>query len=88
MLLICFVLSGCSLMTKSGRQQLAYRNYVRKHIRERQRQISRARPASEHKLKFAAPSEPKISANVEPVADPVAMPTSTPSEGESMQAEP
>src|SRR2546428_5079130 len=64
MLLLSFALTGCSLMTKGGRQQLAYRNYVRKHVRERDRRLARARAESNPNfkagVKFTAPSAAKI----------------------------
>jgi len=74
-------------MSRSGRQQLAYRNYVRKHIRERDRRLARARAESDRNFKAAlkatAPSAPKIRTDVEPVADPAIVSTAAPSEGES-----
>jgi hypothetical protein len=45
-LLICLALPGCSVFSsKNRRQQLAYQKYVRKHMRERQRQILRSQKA-------------------------------------------
>ncbi len=77
-LVICLVLPGCSWMTKSGRQQMAYRNYVRKHIRERQRELARAGAESNRNLKPGTPSAPKVSMNVEPAAEPVIEPLTKP----------
>jgi hypothetical protein len=39
LLIGCLLLPGCGNLTKSGRQQIAYRRYVRKcsHMREHQR---------------------------------------------------
>ena len=87
-------------MSKSGRQQMAYRHYVNKHIRERQRHIARAQKAALRDAKYAAPSEPKVSASAgpavepvrqtasEPVADPVMVSASKASEAEDTQVEP
>ncbi len=77
-------------MSKSGRQQMAYRNYVRKHIRQRQHAIARAQAQSNRhsKLKATEVSEPKVSAAAEPVADPVTVFGSGASETEGTPAEP
>ena len=53
---------------------MAYRNYVRKHVRERQRQIARSQKAALRNAKYITPSEPKVSTNVEPAAEPVVEP--------------
>jgi hypothetical protein len=77
-------------MSKSGRQQMAYRNYVRKHIRQRQHALARAQAQSNRhsKLKATEVSEPKVSAAAEPVADPVNVFGSGASETESAPPEP
>jgi hypothetical protein len=92
-LLICLALPGCSVFSsKNRRQQLAYQKYVRKHMRERQRQILRSQKAALRNARHITPSEPRISATVEsvaePVADPITVPPSTTSESDSTQAEP
>jgi MFS-type transporter involved in bile tolerance (Atg22 family) len=88
-LVLCLVLPGCSWMSKSGRQQMAYRNYVRKHIRERQHQIARAQAKANRdmkaKMKSLPPSKEEIDASVEPVAEPVMV---SASETGNTQAEP
>jgi hypothetical protein len=86
-LLVALTLSGCAYMTKSGREQMAYRHYLNKHIRQRQKQIARAQKAAnrdlKRRLKFIHPSEPIISASVEdagPTSDPGAPPPPAPGE--------
>ena len=78
-------------MSKSGRQQMAYRNYIRKHIRQRQHEIARAQAQANRemkaKMKSLPPNKQQITASVEPVADPVTVSGST-SETESAPAEP
>ncbi len=78
-------------MTKSGRQQMAYRHYVRKHIRERQRRIARATAQAERNPKrqrsSIQPSAPIVNANVQPV-QPIAEPTSISPSSESSDAQP
>ena len=68
---------GCAYMSKSGRQQMAYRHYVRKHLRQNERRIERAQLGANRtlreKLKLAVPSKPIINASVEssaPTSDP------------------
>jgi hypothetical protein len=87
-------------MSKSGRQQMAYRNYVRKHMRERQRTLARAGIESNRNLKPRIPSAPTVSMNVEPsaepvresfsepVAEPVTVSASTATEKDNTQGEP
>jgi hypothetical protein len=61
-------------MSKSGRQEMAYRKYLRKHMGERYKQIARARGKADRKLKVKMKSlpesAPKISAKAEPVPAP------------------
>jgi hypothetical protein len=85
--LLVFAFSGCAYMTKSGRQEMAFRHYVNKHIRENRRRTARAQKAAnrelKQKLKFIHPSEPIISATVEssaPTSDPNALPPPAPGE--------
>jgi len=68
--LIGFCFSGCSYMTAQGRREMAYRHYVDKHIRQRQKQMAKAqkaanRRAKEH-LQPEIPSEPIVNAGTEP----------------------
>jgi Na+-translocating ferredoxin:NAD+ oxidoreductase RnfC subunit len=95
LLLICFACSSCAYMTKSGRQEMAYRHYVRKHIRERQRRIARATAQAERNHKRLRspiqPSEPIVNANVEPIqpmAEPVSISPSAVSESSEAQSKP
>jgi hypothetical protein len=76
-LLLVFAFSGCAYMTKTGRQQMAYRHYVNKHIRQNQRRIARAQKKANrdlrHKLSFIPPRKSIISASAEsagPTSDP------------------
>ena len=80
LLLVSLSFSSCAYMTKSGRQQMTYRNYVNQNIRERQRErrreIALIKKAERHKLKAAVknapPSQLKINATAdssEPVAN-------------------
>ena len=94
-LLICFACSSCAYMTKSGRQQMTYRHYVRKHIRERQRHIARASAQAKRKMKrqlsSIQPSAPIVNANIEPVqpmAEPITVSPSALSESSDAQSEP
>jgi len=87
-LVICVGLSGCSLMTTSGRQQMAYRHYVRKQVRQRQRALARAQKESNRHHDYTIPNEPKVSATAETVADPITVSSSTTGESDGAQAEP
>jgi hypothetical protein len=101
--ILCLALPACSLMTKSGRQQLAYRNYVRKHTREQDRRIARAQPKSNRKFRLLPSGAPKETVSSEsPQAltsgSPQALSSGSPQalssseattgEGENRQAEP
>jgi hypothetical protein len=70
-ILISLTFSGCAYMTKNGRQEMAYRNYVRKHVRQRQRQVARAQAKANRetkiKMKSLPEAAPKITATAEPV---------------------
>jgi Na+-translocating ferredoxin:NAD+ oxidoreductase RnfC subunit len=91
-LLICFACSSCAYMSKSGRQQMAYRHYVRKHVRERQRRIARATAqANRIPKRHIQPGAPIVNANVEPVrpmAEPSSVSPSTVSESSDAQSKP
>jgi Na+-translocating ferredoxin:NAD+ oxidoreductase RnfC subunit len=95
LLLICFACSSCAYMTKSGRQQMAYRHYVRKHIRERERRIARATAQAERNQKrlrsSIQPSAPIVNANAEPIqpmVEPISISPSTASESSDAQSKP
>lgn len=82
-------------MTKSGRQQMAYRHYVHKHIRERQHHIARANAEAKRKMKrqlsFIEPSAPIVNAgvkSVQPIVEPITVPPSTVTENSETQEEP
>ena len=82
-------------MTKSGRQQMAYRHYVRKHVRERQHRIARATAQAERNPKrqrsSIQPSAPIVNANAEPVqpmAEPTSVSPSTVSQSSDAQSKP
>jgi len=85
-LLIVFCFSGCSYMTAQGRREMAYRHYVDKHIRQRQKQIAKAQKAANRRAKYRpqseVPSEPMVNSRVEPnqVNAPVTVSNFTPVE--------
>jgi len=94
-LLICLAFSGCAYMTKNGRQEMAYRHYIRKHMHQRQRQITRAQAKANREMKLKmksvpedAPKPPKITATVEPVPEPVAFSPSGAAEGDGSHQQP
>jgi hypothetical protein len=78
-----FTLGGCSSMSAQARRERAYRHYVAKQMKQRQRATARAQKAANRQLKLkmksAVPSEPQITTSVEstpgawsePVAPPV-----------------
>jgi hypothetical protein len=86
---VCFSFSNCAYMSTSGRQQMAYRHYVQKQMKQRQRATARAQKAANRemklKMKSAQLSEPKITTTVdggsgswsEPVAPPVTVSASS-----------
>ena len=65
---ICFLLiaalSGCSGMTKEGRQQHAYEKYVRNSSQMRYKRAQKFRMAKTDVPLRQVPSEPKINATV------------------------
>jgi hypothetical protein len=82
-------LNGCSSMSAQARRERAYRHYVQKQIRHRQRDIARAQKAANRelkkKMKLVQPSEPQVTTSVgstpesssswsEPMSEPVADP--------------
>jgi hypothetical protein len=60
-LVVCFALPACSMLTKSGRQQLAYQRYVRKCSHRRDRQRAKMKTP---RIPTFAPSENKINTEV------------------------
>jgi hypothetical protein len=86
---VCFSFSNCAYMSASGRREMAYRHYVQKQMKQRNRTMARAQKAANRqmklKLKSAQPSEPKITTAVEsgpgswspPVAPPVTVSASS-----------
>jgi uncharacterized lipoprotein len=77
-LTICFLLivtlSGCSMMTKEGRQQHAYEKYVRNSSKMRYKRALKFHMAKTDIPLRQAPSEPKVNTTVS--ASPEAVPTS------------
>jgi regulator of protease activity HflC (stomatin/prohibitin superfamily) len=73
-------------MSAQARRERAYRNYVQKQIKQRQKAMAKAQKAAnrqlKEKMKLAQPSEPRITSGVEsvpnswsePTADQVAAP--------------
>ena len=57
----CLALSGCAHFTKSGRQQLAYEKYVRKHSGMRFKQQAKMKTP---RIPTMVPSEPKVTTSV------------------------
>jgi hypothetical protein len=91
-ILISLTFSGCAYMTKYGRQEMAYRHYVRKHVRQRQHQIARAQAKANRetkiKMKSVPEAAPKITATAEPVPEPATFSTSGAAEGNASQQQP
>jgi hypothetical protein len=73
-------------MSPQARRERAYRHYVAKHMRERQKQTARAQKAAnrdmKRKMKLVQPSDPQMTTSVEDVSpsnypsvfDPVSQP--------------
>jgi hypothetical protein len=79
---VSFSFGGCAYMSANGRREMAYRHYLAKHMKQRNRQMARAQKAANRQLKLkmksAAPSEPQITSRAESVpagwSEPVAPP--------------
>jgi hypothetical protein len=79
-----FTLNGCSSMSPQARRQQAYRNYVQKQMKQRQKALAKAQKAAnrqakrqmKEQLKLAQPSEPRITSGVESVPGSWSEPTS------------
>ena len=99
---ILFDFTGCVSMSPQARRERAYRHYVAKQMKQRQKAIARAQKAAnrelKRKMKSAQPSEPQITTTVEsapgswsePVAAPVTVSASgaTANQTESEPAQP
>jgi hypothetical protein len=66
-------LSGCSYMTKSGRQQMAYRNYVKKYSHNRVKQQTKFKriktpqpPQTQEAVRTASSSGPQSVSSAQP----------------------
>jgi type II secretory pathway pseudopilin PulG len=80
---VLFDFTGCVSMSAQARRERAYRHYVQKQIKQRQRATARAQKAANRqlkaKMKTVQPSEPQVTSSVqnfaeswsEPVAAPV-----------------
>jgi hypothetical protein len=80
---LVFHLSGCVSMSPQARRERAYRHYVQKQIKKRQRETARAQKAAnrdlKRKMKSMQPGEPQVTTGVqeapqswsEPVTPPV-----------------
>jgi hypothetical protein len=66
---VLFDLSGCVSMSAQARRERAYRHYVAKQMKQRQRATARAQKAanrqSKAKMKSGVPSEPQVTTSVE-----------------------
>jgi len=71
-LAVLFDFTGCVSIDAQTRRERAYRHYVQKQMKQRQKAIARAQKAAnremKRKMKSVQPSEPKINATVEDVA--------------------
>ena len=73
LLLLAFVIvfdfTGCVSMSAQARRERAYRHYVAKQMKQRQKAIAKAQKAAnrdmKRKMKNVQPSEPKITSGVE-----------------------
>ena len=69
-----FAPTGCSSMSAQARRERAYRHYVQKQMRERQKQSARAQKAANRqlkkKLKNFQPSDPQLTTSLEDVSAP------------------
>jgi pectin methylesterase-like acyl-CoA thioesterase len=67
-----FSLNGCSSMSAQARRERAYRHYVQKQMKHRQREMARAQKAAnrqlKQKLKNVQPSDPQVTTSLEDVS--------------------
>ncbi len=73
LLAVSVFLSGCSYMTKSGRDQMAYRNYVKKYSHNRVKQKTKFKkirmpqpPQTQESVKTAASGAPQSMSSSQP----------------------
>jgi hypothetical protein len=86
---ILFDFSGCVSMSAQARRERAYRHYVAKQMKQRNRAVARAQKAANRnlkaKMKSAVPSEPQITAGAESSAgswsEPMAPPVTVSASG-------
>jgi esterase/lipase len=68
-----FTLNGCVSMSAQERRERAYRHYVQKQMKHRQREIARAQKAAnremKRKMKNIQPSEPQLTTSLEPLSE-------------------
>ena len=66
---VLFDFTGCASMSAQARRERAYRHYVQKQMKARQKAIARAQKQAnremKRKMKNVEPSEPKITTSVE-----------------------
>jgi len=66
---VLFEFSGCASMSAQARRERAFRHYVQKQMKQRNRAMARAQKAANRQMKLrmksAQPSEPKITTSVE-----------------------
>jgi hypothetical protein len=83
---LVFDFTGCVSMSPQARRERAYRHYLAKQMKQRQKQMARAQKQADReikrRMKHLQPSEPKITAGVEnvqsempSVLEPVAQPS-------------
>jgi cytochrome c biogenesis protein ResB len=79
-LIVCLTFPGCAYLSKSRRQEIAYRNYVRKHALQRQRGTAKAHVKVNReikaKMKMLPKEKPSITATAETVPGPGSVPLS------------
>lgn len=68
-LLMSLVCPGCAYMSKSGRQQMAYQHYIRKHVRQREKALAQAQKKAKHQMKKNMQSLPADDPQVTATAD-------------------
>ena len=72
-LLLSFGCSSCAYMSAQSRREMAYRHYLAKHMRQRQKQLAKAQKAAHRKLKRdlnshqPQVSQPTVFSSVEPL---------------------
>ena len=68
---VSFSFDGCSSMSAQARRERAYRHYVAKQMKQRNRAMARAQKAANRQLKLKmkspVPSEPQVTSRAETV---------------------